>query len=214
MAKGHFPYEKLQEILIGGICVNLQNIVGQLQTHPTIDEVEAMHLMHTLDFVSRNPDNFWCRTNQSGHLTASAFVVNKEHSHALMLHHATLQKWLQPGGHIDDSDLNPAAAALRETMEETGATVLGGGSSTLFDIDVHPIPARNKLGKLEPAHLHYDLRYVLVASTTDVTISDESFGFRWVSLSILAGGNGESGIARMARKFLNRREDNGTRRYS
>jgi 8-oxo-dGTP pyrophosphatase MutT (NUDIX family) len=184
--------------------VNLQNIVDQLQTHATIDDVEAAHQIHTLDFVRRNPDNFWRRTNQTGHLTASAFVVNKEHSHALMLHHATLNKWLQPGGHVDDSDLDPAAAARRETLEETGSTIVDGDSSTLFDIDVHAIPERNKLGTLEPAHLHYDLRYVFVAATVDVTISDESLGFRWVALSMLAGGNVESGIARMAKKILHR----------
>lgn len=184
--------------------MNLPSVVSQLQNHLTIDGVEHLHLTHTLDFVGRNPDNFWRRTNQSGHLTASAFVVNKEHSHALMLHHATLNKWLQPGGHIDDSDLDPAAAARRETLEETGATIESSGSSVLFDVDVHAIPERNKLGTLEPAHLHYDLRYLLVAATADVTISDESFGFRWVALAALAGGNVESGIVRMARKILNR----------
>jgi len=183
--------------------LELQNTVSQLQTHPAIDEFEAAHLTHALDFVRRYPDNFWRRTNQSGHITASAFVVNKEHSHALMLHHATLHKWLQPGGHIDDNDLDPAAAARRETLEETGATIVGG-SSKLFDIDVHAIPARNKLGTLEPAHLHYDLRYLLVAAAVDITISDESSGFRWVEISMLASGNVESGIARMARKLLNR----------
>jgi 8-oxo-dGTP pyrophosphatase MutT (NUDIX family) len=184
--------------------VNLQDVVTQLQTHRTIDAVEALHLTQTLDFVSCNPDNFWSRTNQDGHMTASAFVVNKEHSHALMLHHATLNKWLQPGGHIDDIDLNPAAAARRETLEETGATIVSDATPVLFDVDVHQIPERNKHGTLEPAHLHYDLRYLLVATTADVTISDESFGFRWVPLPALAGGKVESGIARMARKLLNR----------
>ncbi len=121
-----------------------------------------------------------------------------------MLHHATLDKWLQPGGHVDDSDLDPAAAARRETFEETGATIAGGGSTSLFDIDVHAIPERSKLGTLEPAHLHYDLRYLFVAAAVDITISDESSGFRWVEISILASGNVESGIARMARKLMNR----------
>lgn len=163
-----------------------------------------MHLTKTLDFVRQNPDHFWCRTNQSGHITASAFLVNQDHSHALMLHHATLDKWLQPGGHVDDSDLDPAAAARRETFEETGATIADGGSTSLFDIDVHAIPERRKLGTLEPAHLHYDLRYLLVAAAVGITISDESSGFRWVEISMLASGNVESGIARMARKLMNR----------
>jgi 8-oxo-dGTP pyrophosphatase MutT (NUDIX family) len=199
-----FPYEKTQKFTFESAAMILQNIVSQLENHPTIDEVEAMHLQDTVDFVSRNSDHFWRRTNHSGHITASAFVVNKEHSHALMLHHAKLNKWLQPGGHIDDSDLNPAAAARRETEEETGATILSGDSSMLFDVDVHPIPERHKFGTLEPAHLHYDLRFLLVAASAEITISDESFGFRWVPLAALAVGKVECGIARMARKLLNR----------
>jgi hypothetical protein len=52
--------------------------------------------------------------------------------------------------------------------------------------------------------LHYDLRYLFVAAAVDITISDESSGFRWVEISILASGNVEAGIARMARKLMNR----------
>ncbi|MBC7623045.1 MAG: NUDIX hydrolase [Aeromicrobium sp.] len=188
--------------------MNLSNVISQLQNHVSLDETEAKHRALTLAFVHRHPDNFWRRTNHEGHLTASAFVVNKEHSHALMLHHAKLKKWLQPGGHIDDSDPNLAAAARRETREETGVTITDDIAALLFDVDVHPIPERIKqgvqVGAFEPAHLHYDLRYLFVAETAKVTISDESFGFRWVEIHRLVGGDVESGIARMATKILNR----------
>jgi 8-oxo-dGTP pyrophosphatase MutT (NUDIX family) len=153
-------------------------------------------------------------------MTASAFVVNKEHSHALMLQHAALQKWLQPGGHIDDSDASPLAAAMRETIEETGIAASPTATSAfaafakldertdvsaskLYDVDVHAIPARIKNGVEEPAHHHYDLRYLLVAASADVKLSMESFAFRWVEIAALGDGRVESGIARMARKLMN-----------
>jgi 8-oxo-dGTP pyrophosphatase MutT (NUDIX family) len=176
--------------------VNRHDVHKQLEHHLPFDPVEAGHHAKTLALVGRYPDNFWRRTNLVGHMTASAFVVNKEHSHALMLHHAALQKWLQPGGHIDDSDASPLAAAIRETIEETGIAAhpapylrLGGVNVkdapltdvALYDVDVHAIPARKKNGVEEPAHHHYDLRYLLVAASAEV----------------------ESGIARMARKLMN-----------
>ena len=185
-------------------------VLTQLDHHTPHDAIEAKHLAQSRAFIAAHPGNFWQRTTAAGHITASAFVVNTEHSHALMLHHAALNRWLQPGGHVDESDVEPTAAALRETLEETGVAALPvAGNATknpagtvLFDIDVHPIPARTKHGVSEPAHLHYDFRYLLVAPTGAVKISDESFAFRWVAIASLAEGRMDSGITRMARKIL------------
>jgi len=185
-------------------------VLTQLDTHTPFDAIEASHLAQSRAFVCAYPDDFWQRTTGAGHITASAFVVNTEHSHALMLHHAALNRWLQPGGHVDDNDGEPMAAALRETLEETGVaaqSAIGNtapdcASSLLFDIDVHPIPAGTKHGVAEPAHLHYDFRYLLVAPASAVKLSDESFAFRWMAVASLAEGRVDSGIARMARKIL------------
>ena len=182
-------------------------VLAQLDAHTPFDRIEAHHLALTRDFVASHTDNFWRRNSADGHITASAFVVNSAHSHALMLHHAALDRWLQPGGHIDDTDQEPLSAAVRETLEETKvaatpATVNAGARPLLFDVDVHPIPARVKQGTAEAAHLHYDLRYLLVAPTDTVVVSDESFAFRWVDIASLAAGAVDSGIARMARKIL------------
>jgi 8-oxo-dGTP pyrophosphatase MutT (NUDIX family) len=184
------------------------DVIKQLNAHRAFDDVEGAHLAKTLAFVGAHADNFWRRSTLEGHITASAFVVNMEHSHALMLHHAALGKWLQPGGHIDDGDESPLQAAIREVREETGASVAPSaqadkrGGDILFDVDVHPIPERRKTGQLEPAHLHYDLRYLLVAHQSNVTLSEESFDFRWVRIAELSDGRAESGITRMAKKLL------------
>ncbi|HUF52552.1 MAG TPA: NUDIX domain-containing protein [Dehalococcoidia bacterium] len=51
------------------------------------------------------------------HFTATAFVVRGD---ATLLHwHRRLGQWMPPGGHIEP-DEEPAEAALREVMEETG----------------------------------------------------------------------------------------------
>lgn len=48
-----------------------------------------------------NPDqDVISRKNFIGHITASAFIVNKNTRQVLLLYHKSLGKLLQPGGHI------------------------------------------------------------------------------------------------------------------
>lgn len=176
-----------------------------LDQHQPADAVEAAHWRRVRDFVSTNPTCFWQRSTLEGHVTGSAFVVDRSQQFALLLHHAKLNRWVQPGGHLDDTDESPAAGALREAVEETGIDGLTLASHALYDVDVHPIPERNKDGLHEPAHFHFDARYLVIAPTDHVSISTESLGFRWLSLEELATGNGESGLVRMAKKALKQR---------
>lgn len=71
--------------------------------------------------LSRQSDNRLIdRKNFLGHFTASTFVVSKSTYHVALVHHNFLGKYLQPGGHIDESDNSPLDAAQRELQEETG----------------------------------------------------------------------------------------------
>ena len=150
--------------------------------------------------MNRHPAVWWKRSTLEGHITGSAWVLNATRTHALLLHHAKLNCWVQPGGHLDDTDASPAAGALREALEETGLPTLQLASENLFDVDVHSIPAR----AAEPAHLHYDLRYLIISSDSAVTISDESLGARWIALEELIHPDVERSISRMAEKSLSR----------
>lgn len=167
--------------------------LGALRIH---DAEERTHRDRVLAFVSRNEGIWWKRTTLAGHVTASAWIMNAARTHALLLHHAKLNRWVQPGGHIDDSDASPARAAMREAREETGLLDLAPFEEQIFDIDVHPIPARSD----EPEHLHYDLRYLFVAADDAVNISAESLGARWMALAQCTDGPFDRSIARMAGK--------------
>ena len=100
------------------------------------------------------------RSNYPAHITASGIAI--EHSRILLIHHPYLNKWLQPGGHLD-LDEEPASAAIREVHEETG--VLGQlhswhtENNFPIDIDVHYIPENVRKAELE--HTHIDFRYLL-----------------------------------------------------
>ena len=53
------------------------------------------------------------------HFVATGFVLNKDQTKMLMVHHRKLDKWAAPGGHIEPDEA-PTEAALREILEETG----------------------------------------------------------------------------------------------
>jgi 8-oxo-dGTP pyrophosphatase MutT (NUDIX family) len=115
------------------------------------------------------------RSCLEGHLTGSALVVDPQRKQALLLHHAKLDRWLQPGGHAD-GDGNLAAVALKEASEETGIPGLRVVSPAI-DIDVHHIPARGD----EPEHLHLDLRFLVLAPAgAEPAHNHEALGARWV----------------------------------
>lgn len=91
-----------------------------------------------------------------------------------MIFHPYLQKWLQPGGHIEAEE-TPAEACIREVLEETGLQTRlhpwHENNSQPFDINIHTIPANPK--KQEPQHLHYDFRYLLQAENSDSVTESE-----------------------------------------
>lgn len=175
-----------------------EELLAALRAHVPFNEHEAAMRERIMEFVMRREDCFE-RTQQAGHVTASAWVVNRERTRTLLVHHARLNLWLQPGGHCD-GDADVLGVAVRETLEETGlqaAPVVGG----IFDVDAHRIPAR----RTEPAHVHYDIRFLLEADDgAEVVVSAESHDVRWVSLDEVAALNTDESVLRLVAKTMSR----------
>ena len=117
----------------------------------------------------------------------------------LLAHHRKLGLWLQPGGH-SDGDSDTLAVTLREAYEESGLEVRALDES-IFDLDVHPIPARGR----EPAHHHFDVRFLVRAEDDRFRASAESYALAWVSAEGVAALTDRESVLRMARKWLARR---------
>ncbi|HEX8550796.1 MAG TPA: NUDIX hydrolase [Abditibacteriaceae bacterium] len=130
-----------------------------------------------------------------GHVTGSAWVVDETLSRTVLVHHAKLGKWVQPGGHCE-SETDVLAVAQREAEEETSLDV-EPITTEIFDIDVHEIPEYWRT----PAHNHYDVRFLLRANSSHLPqTSDESHAVRWFSLDEALEISGEESVARMVEK--------------
>jgi 8-oxo-dGTP pyrophosphatase MutT (NUDIX family) len=175
-----------------------KSLLDELNNYQPVDADELAFKSRFITLIE-NFDNAASRDLLHGHLTGSAWIVNSKMSHALMTHHAKLDKWLQLGGHAD-GDFNTKNVALREAKEESGLTSVRILQSTIFDIDIHEIPARGK----EPAHEHFDIRYLISADKSESVVKNhESKAISWIPLNQLneLTANNRS-IIRMLEKTL------------
>jgi len=167
-------------------------LLAELSAYQPYDAAESEFVSRAREFLQKHDDPF-SRKTAEGHITASAVVVNGSRQSVLMIWHEKLSRWLQPGGHCEpDIDKSLPDAALRELVEETEipAEAITLGQKHIFDVDIHPIPARGD----EAAHLHYDIRYLFQTDATREAI-------RWRPIPAVAQMDDES-RARFARKLL------------
>lgn len=145
-------------------------------------------------------DPFSRRYTDPGHFTASCFVLSPERDALYLIHHRKLERWLQPGGHVEPDDDDVLAAARREALEEVGLAdaKLADDKQPLFDVDVHGIPAFED----EAAHEHFDVRFLFLAPSRDaVRPLDEVKGGRWFPLEELLGADVDASVRRAAEKL-------------
>ncbi|MFE6001840.1 NUDIX hydrolase [Streptomyces sp. NPDC056454] len=150
-------------------------VTAYLDRHPG-ERPNLGPLLEALDA----PGEVTARATLPGHITCSAAVIDHDGRVLHVQHIVSGGKWLLPGGHVEPQDATLMAAAVREIHEETGIPPAALCQSPAFchepaDIDVHPIDANP--AKDEPAHRHYDFRFVLhlVPPSAETTVQAERF---------------------------------------
>lgn len=132
-----------------------------------------------LAFVLARPDAC-ARSCEPGHVTASALVLDHRGEHALLTLHPRVGRWLQLGGHCEESDGDITAAALREATEESGIDGLRIDPE-MAALHVHPLTC-----SLGVPTRHLDLQFVVHAPAgTEFVRSDESLDLRWWPLDAM-----------------------------
>lgn len=146
--------------------------------------------------LDRNDPELFARSNMAGHITASGVVLNADRTKTLVIHHVGLGLWLQPGGHVDDTDKSIRSAAAREVLEETGVAM---SQPILLDIDSHAVPANER--KREGAHVHHDFAFLAFADETALTPQlAEVHAARWLTFEELTRLEGRR-MQRFVRKL-------------
>ncbi len=139
-------------------------------------------LLAVLDGVEE-PSN---RATLPGHVTCSAVVIDRDRR-VLHIGHRVTGLRLCPGGHVEEDDRTLLAAAVREVCEEAG---LRPGDLCLtpqfldepIDVDVYDIDANPAKG--EPAHQHFDVRFMFYLAAEErpaLALQDEQVsGDQWL----------------------------------
>ncbi|HMV67304.1 MAG TPA: NUDIX hydrolase [Myxococcota bacterium] len=184
--------------------MDLGGLRALLRRHVASDEVERGHVARVLALLDASPEPASRSSFQPGHLTASAFVVSADGRSLLLIHHRRLGRWLQPGGHVDPEDADLEAAARREVAEETGLSSVGPepGQAELLDVDVHEIPAH--AGRGEPAHLHFDVRWMFVARGDALQAGSDVSDARWVPIDEVASWETDASVRRAVARVRER----------
>ena len=174
---------------------NQQDLLQQIKKYQLNYPQEIAITKKFTNFIKKNQNCFSAQLVK-GHITASGFLLNQKKDSCLLVFHQKLQKWLQPGGHLENE--LPQTAVLREVYEETGLKFVSFLQKEIFDLDIHSIPTY----KNTKAHLHFDIRYLLYIKTNQkIKKNAESKDIRWVKLKKIIDYTTEKSILRMQSKI-------------
>ena len=158
-----------------------QDLIDQIERYKPFNEQEKADKSLILQWI-RNNDNAFFRENTVAHMTASAWVVNKDRNKVLMVYHNIYNSWSWLGGHADgETDL--LKVAVREVKEEAGISNVHPVSEEIFSLESLTVDGHVKRGKYVSSHLHLNVTYLLEADSEEaVSIkADENSGVAWFS---------------------------------
>jgi len=167
------------------------DLLHKIEQYQPWDEQEARDKEELLRRIRRG-ESLYTRDNTQAHWTASAWVVDPERKQVLMAYHKLYDSWAWLGGHADgERDL--LAVAIREAREESGLERVCPVTEEIYSLEILPVSSHEKRGEVVPAHLHFNLTFLLEADP-DAPLrnkEDENSAVAWFSPSAAAAASTE-----------------------
>lgn len=163
----------------GSTKMNLKQAIEHYKPYNAQEQKDQEIILRYMDIF----DNLLTRENEFAHFTASAWLVNKEHTKVLMAYHNIYNSWSWVGGHAD-GDENLLHVAIKEAQEETGLVQVKPVFDDIYSIEILGVPAHEKRGKHVATHVHLNVTYLLEADENDLTCikPDENSDIKWMDL--------------------------------
>ena len=158
-----------------------EKLLNQIAAYIPYNEQETADRELILHWI-QNHDDAFTRQNKVAHITASAWVVNRDRRKVLLVYHNIYNSWSWLGGHADgETDL--LSVAIREVKEEAGISNVHPVSEEIFSMESLTVDGHVKKGKYVSSHLHFNITYFLEADPEEaVSIkADENSGVAWFS---------------------------------
>ncbi len=154
-------------------------LIKKIKDFSPLCDREARDKADFINFIENN-ENCLLRENEAGHITVSAWIVNKNRDKVLFCYHNIYDSWSWVGGHADGEEDLPAVA-LKEAKEETGVSARPV-SEEIFSLEILPVAEHIRKGIRVPPHTHYNVTFLLEADeNAEISVNPcENSGVMWI----------------------------------
>ena len=160
----------------------VMDIVEQIKKYTPYNELEERDKQLILKCIDTYPDIFE-RDNVVAHMTASAWVTNKDRNKILMAYHNIYKSFSWLGGHCD-GERDCLKVALKEVKEESGIGNVKPISEDIISLEVLTVDGHYKKGKYVSSHLHLNVTYLIEADDSEELKikEDENSAVQWFGI--------------------------------
>ena len=134
-----------------------------------------------LDLYEKYGDDLLFRTCKVAHMSASAIILNKEHTKVLFGYHNLYKNYGWLGGHADGMD-DMMKVAIKEVGEECGLTNVKPVINHAISLEILPVGYHIQNDEFVSSHVHLNLTYVFEAEEdSEIRIKpDENSDLMWL----------------------------------
>lgn len=158
-----------------------EKLKEQLLIYSPYNEQEEVDRQLILSVLEQ--EDIFFRSNMVMHMTASAWVINKEMTQVLMAYHNIYDSWAWLGGHADGEE-NLLEVAIKEVKEESGLSEVKARIKEPFSLEILTVDGHEKRKKYVPSHLHLNVTYLLEGDENETlqVKEDENSAVAWFPL--------------------------------